>query len=86
VEAGRLRDAQDRTVYERRDMLADLVSRLSVLLEGQTDPACTPLRELLTVLGGDDDLEARWAEARRVLTAFGGERGERGERKAFWKR
>jgi Ca-activated chloride channel homolog len=99
VEARRLRDGEDRPAYERRDMLADLVSRLSVLLEGQDDPAYAPLRDLLAVLGGDGDadLEARWAQARRVLSAFGGEKEhgrdkehgggkERGERKAFWKR
>jgi Ca-activated chloride channel homolog len=82
VEARRLRDGKDLPGYERRDMLADLVSRLSVLLEGLTDPGYEPLRSLIAVLGGDGDLEARWAEAVTVLSAFGGG----AERRAFWKR
>jgi Ca-activated chloride channel family protein len=75
VEAGRLRDAAGRPAYERREILADLASRLEVLLEGLTDPAVAPLRELVALLAGDRELEARWTEALRVLTDFGGEKG-----------
>jgi Ca-activated chloride channel family protein len=88
VEARRLRESEDLPGYERRDLLADLASRLAALLDGQTDPAYEPLRTLVGVLGGDGDLEARWTEARTVLSAFGGtaETDKAPERKAFWKR
>lgn len=86
VEAQRLGEEQDRPRYERRDLLADLMSRLQVLIGESTGPEYAPLRALIAHLGGDADLDDRWAEARRVLTAFaGGADGESG-RKAFWKR
>jgi Ca-activated chloride channel family protein len=94
LEADRLREASDRAAYDRRDMLADLASRLRVLLDGLTDPAYAPLQALVAYLnGGDGDLDARWAEATTTLEAFG--RGHKPpgrdakpdrERKAFWKR
>ena len=90
LEARRLTEGQGRLAYERRDMLADLVSRLKVLLDGRTDPAYAPLRALLEHLAGGDGLDARWAEAVRVLTAFAGGTGKPGpgprDRRAFWKR
>jgi Ca-activated chloride channel family protein len=94
VEAQRLRDGADRPAYQRREMLADLASRLGVLLRGLTDPAYAPVRALVTALEADGDLDARWAEAIAVLTTFagtpspaaspGGNRAR--ERKPFWKR
>jgi Ca-activated chloride channel family protein len=99
VEAQRLRDGADRPAYQRREMLADLASRLGVLLRGLTDPAYAPLRDLVSALeksGGpaDDngDLDVRWAEAIAVLAAFGGAapavpaQTPSRERKPFWKR
>ena len=90
LEASRLRDEKDRPARERRDLLADLASRLRVLLSGLTDPVYAPLHALVEVLSGDADLESRWAEATRVLTEFGGRRAPSGEsrreRRAFWKR
>jgi hypothetical protein len=56
-----------------------------VLLAGQTRPAYAPLNALLAYLAGDDDLDARWAEARRVMEAFGGAQAA-AHREAFWKR
>jgi Ca-activated chloride channel family protein len=94
LEAGRLREAANRAAYDRRDMLADLTSRLGVLLNGLTDPAYAPLHALFAYLtGGDGELDARWAEATAVLEAFGQghtapgkeEKPEK-DRKAFWKR
>jgi Ca-activated chloride channel family protein len=85
VEAQRLRDGQDRPAYERRDMLADLVSRLRVLVGESAEPEFAPLRALIAYLAGDADLDARWAEAGRVLAEFAGG-GEEPGRKAFWKR
>ncbi|GGL19311.1 VIT domain-containing protein [Mangrovihabitans endophyticus] len=92
TEAARLRDDADRPARERRDILDDLLSRLTVLLGDSADPAYAPLRELLGVLTGDGSLDERWATATAVLTAFGesGESGGAGgsghDRRAFWKR
>jgi Ca-activated chloride channel family protein len=96
VEAQRLRDGTGRPAYERREMLADLASRLGVLLRGLTDPAYAPLHALVTALdeAGDAGLDARWAEAIAVLTAFAGAASQDAgaaatpsrERKPFWKR
>jgi Ca-activated chloride channel family protein len=88
VEAQRLHEAQDRPGYERRDLLADLLSRLQVLVGDSTEPEYAPLRALIAYLGGDADLDTRWAQARRVLAEFAGGAGGGGgpERKAFWKR
>jgi Ca-activated chloride channel family protein len=93
VEARRLRDAGDIPGYRRREMLADLASRLGVLLRGLADPVYAPLRDLVTALekDGDGELDARWGEAIAVLTAFGGTAPPTAsapsrERKPFWKR
>jgi Ca-activated chloride channel family protein len=82
VEAQRLRDGADRPAYQRREMLADLASRLGVLLRGQADPAYAPLHTLVAALeqavdttaapSGDGDLDTRWTEAIAVLTTFAG--------------
>jgi Ca-activated chloride channel family protein len=81
LEARRLAEAEDRPAYERRDLLADLASRLRVLLAGQTDPAYEPLRALVGTLAGDGDVEAKWRAARQALDRFG-----KAARKPFWKR
>jgi Ca-activated chloride channel family protein len=86
VEAERLREGQDRPRYERRDILADLMSRLKVLVGDSAEAEYAPLRSLIAYLAGDADLDARWAEARRVLSEFAGGAGGTDERKAFWKR
>jgi Ca-activated chloride channel homolog len=84
VEARRLREGKDLPTYERRDLLADLASRLAVLIEGQSDQAYEPLHALVGVLTGDADLDVRWREAITALEAFGG--APEPERKPFWKR
>jgi len=83
VEARRLRDAGNRPVAERRDLLADLATRLAAVLEGMTGPEVQPLHDLVARLREQDDVDARWAEARRVLDGFG---PAEPQRKAFWKR
>ncbi|GIF07963.1 VIT domain-containing protein [Actinoplanes siamensis] len=86
VEAGRLRDAADRPGYERRDLLEDLASRLTVLLTTLTGDEFAPLRELVTLLGGDASLDEKWSAALRVLTGFGAAEVPRPAAKPFWKR
>ncbi|MEU7901722.1 VIT domain-containing protein [Actinoplanes sp. NPDC049118] len=82
VEAGRLRDAEARSVFERRDLLADLASRLGALLEGMTGDELKGLRALVERLRAPGSLEEKWAMARETLEAF----APAPARKAFWKR
>lgn len=82
VEAGRLRDAEARSAFERRDLLADLASRLGALLEDMTGDELKGLRALLERLRAGGGLEEKWAAAREALEAF----APPPARKAFWKR
>jgi hypothetical protein len=91
-EATLLRDSAGRPDHERRELLADLGSRLSAMVRhlsgrGVADDQLTRLRELaaalaqpgpLAQLGPLDEL---WARALRVLDEFSGDR-----RRSFWKR
>jgi Ca-activated chloride channel family protein len=98
TEAQRLRDAADAPVWERRDLLDDLASRLHMLVDSLTDPAFQPLRDLVTVLQGDTSVDERWAAALDALTRFAGTTDAATPsattstqqtppaRKAFWKR
>ncbi|MEV6349170.1 VIT domain-containing protein [Actinoplanes sp. NPDC051851] len=88
VEADRLREATGRPAYERRDLLDDLSSRLTVLLTPLQEADFTPLRELVDLLGGDGTLEEKWEAALNVLTMFGEDPAASSDqtRKPFWKR
>ena len=81
LEAQRLAEAEDRPAYERRDLLADLASRLGVLLAGQSDPAYEPLRGLVATLTADGDVETKWTAARDALAGF----AKPTRKKPFWK-
>jgi Ca-activated chloride channel family protein len=81
VEATRLREAEGRPAPERRDLLADLASRLGALLEGRDDAELKSLRDLVARLRADGGLPEKWALARETLDGFAPP-----ERKAFWKR
>ena len=70
LEADRLRAAQDRPEYERRELLADLVSRLEVLLAGVPGNPYPDLTALVERLKIDGPLDAKWAEALRTLSDF----------------
>jgi Ca-activated chloride channel family protein len=91
VEAGRLRDAAGLPGYERRDLLDDLASRLTVLLGSVQGDEFAPLRELVGKLTGDGSFDEKWTAAVATLTAFGGGAApapapEQPSRKQFWKR
>ena len=93
VEAGRLRDAAGLPGYERRDLLDDLTSRLTVLLGSLPGDEFAPLRDLIAELTGDGSLDEKWAAALATLTAFAGgaaptpaPASEQHSRKQFWKR
>ncbi|MEU4620693.1 VIT domain-containing protein [Actinoplanes sp. NPDC023801] len=83
VEVARLREAADQPALDRRDLLDDLISRLTVLLEPVADPAVDPVRELVTLLRGDGPLDDRWAAAIRVLEEFAAGKPE--PKRSFWK-
>jgi Ca-activated chloride channel family protein len=86
VEADRLHEGRNRPRFERRAMLDDLAARLKVLLGTDPEPAYVPLRALLEFLGRETDLDVRWAEAHRVLSAFaGGAAAPGGRTRPFWK-
>ena len=87
VEARRLRDAEGRPAAERRDMLADLASRLRVLLAGLTGPEHAELHALVALLTADGDVDTTWREARRVLDTYAAAPASTPPRRvAFWKR
>ena len=87
-ELRRLRAATGHSAGERRDLLADLASRLRALVRhlrerGAADASYADLARLAeTIESGGDDLDVLWTRAVAVLEAFTGERG----RTAFWKR
>ena len=82
IEATRLREAEGRSALERRDLLADLASRLGALLEGRDDAELKALRDLVDRLKADGGLPEKWALARETLDGF----APPAQRKAFWKR
>lgn len=102
TEAQRLRDAAGLPVWERRELLDDLASRLDVLIGSATDEAFRPLIDLLARLRADTPVDERWEGALQTLTAFAGPAtppgpgaeptppaagpGQVPTRKAFWKR
>jgi Ca-activated chloride channel family protein len=101
TEAARLRAAAGQPAHERRDLLADLASRLGALVShlattGVAEAEYAPLRRLVDAInravdhainhGGEFELEPLWAEALRVLDAFGGSSAPPERRSHFWKR
>jgi Ca-activated chloride channel family protein len=83
VEVTRLHEAAGQPSLDRRDLLDDLVSRLTVLLEPVTDAELDPVRDLIALLRGDAPLEDRWAAAIRVLEEFAA--GKAATKRPFWK-
>ncbi|GIE30809.1 hypothetical protein Ait01nite_038540 [Actinoplanes italicus] len=83
VEVTRLREAEGLPALDRRDLLDDLASRLTVLLEPVSDTSLDPVRELVTLLHGDGPLDDRWAAAIRVLEEFA--TGKPVPKRSFWK-
>lgn len=82
MEVQRLERDAGLPAWERRDLLADLASRLGTLLATTQDPAWEPLRRLVTELIAGGDVDQLWARAKQVLQEFaaGKER-----RRSFWR-
>jgi len=86
TEAVRLRDGAGLPDFERRDLLADLASRLDTLLAGQPGSDCDPLRRLVATLLAGGAVDALWTEAVTVLEAFAAAGAAPERRAAFWRR
>ena len=61
--------------YQRKEMLADLASRLRAMLahlrsRGVPDETTAPVRDLVTAIEAGGDVDALWQQAVRVLDAF----------------
>jgi Ca-activated chloride channel family protein len=97
-EARRLRAAEGGDEYARRELLADLGTRLDALVRHLVDrgvdaDGLAPVRDLARDLGADrpmsvssDALADLWARSLRVLDDFAGSPGSVSDRTAFWKR
>ncbi|MFI6094754.1 VIT domain-containing protein [Lentzea sp. NPDC051213] len=89
VEVRRLEKDAGRPAWERRELLADLASRLGTLLSTRQGPAYEPLRRLVAELNAgrlsDGEVGELWARAQQVLREFaeGEVAGER--RRTFWR-
>jgi Ca-activated chloride channel family protein len=76
VEARRLRASVDLPAHERRELLADLASRLDALVThlvvvGLAVSTYASLRRLVVAIEHGGDLNGLWAEALRVLDGYG---------------
>src|SRR6266511_3328855 len=85
-EAKLLRDNAGWPDHERRELLADLASRLEALVRhlrehGLSANVLVPLRDLLAALTQPGALDALWTRTLRALDEFSRER-----RRSFWKR
>ncbi len=93
LEVQRLEKDAGRPDWERRDLLADLASRLGTLVAGNQGAVYEPLRRLVAELtAGAADVDRLWAQAVRVLREFAGgaKEGEESEeagdrRRSFWR-
>ncbi len=89
LEVRRLDEAAGKPGWERRDLLADLASRLGILVAGRRDAASEPLRRLVGELTADGDVDLLWARAREVLEEFAGKPAGKPaaqeRRRSFWR-
>jgi Ca-activated chloride channel family protein len=77
--------------YQRKELLADLASRLRAMLahlrsRGVAEETTAPVRELVDAIEAGGDVDALWQRAVRVLDAFLGGAPSAPERPPFWKR
>ncbi|HEX7304629.1 VIT domain-containing protein [Lentzea sp.] len=85
VEVTRLDEAAAKPAWERRDLLADLASRLGILVAGRRGGEFEALRRLVEELTEDGDVDRLWARARQVLAEFAGKPAAPERRKRFWR-
>jgi len=82
LELRRLEQDAGRPAWERQDLLADLASRLGILVAAEQGPEYEPLRCLVSDLGAGGDVDQLWARAVQVLREFA-EVPQR--RRSFWR-
>jgi Ca-activated chloride channel family protein len=82
LEAQRLEKEAGRPAWERRDLLADLASRLGILVATRQEPLYEPLRRLVEELNTGGDVDQLWARALQVLREFA---AVKERRKSFWR-
>lgn len=82
MEVQRLETDAGRPVWERRELLADLASRLGILVATRQGPVYEPLRRLVAELTAGGDVDQLWARARQVLREFA---QEPVRRRTFWR-
>ncbi|PWK87181.1 Ca-activated chloride channel family protein [Lentzea atacamensis] len=83
LEVQRLEKDAGRPGWERRELLADLASRLGMLVSSRQGSAYESLRRLVAELTAAGDVDRLWARALQVLREFAGQTGER--RRRFWR-
>ncbi|NKE63611.1 hypothetical protein FXN61_45595 [Lentzea sp. PSKA42] len=83
MELQRLEKDAGRPDWERRELLADLASRLGTLVASRQGPAYEPLRRLVEELTAGGDADQLWARAQQVLREFGEVKRDR--RRSFWR-
>ncbi|MET9225857.1 VIT domain-containing protein [Lentzea sp. NPDC003310] len=71
--------------WERRDLLADLASRLGILVGARTGAGHDRLRGLLAEITAGGDVDRLWARALEVLREFVGDAPEPERRRRFWR-
>ncbi|SER69233.1 VIT domain-containing protein [Lentzea albida] len=71
--------------WERRDLLADLASRLGTLIAGRQGPAYAPVHGLVAEITAGGDVDELWARALEVLREFGAGEAEPQRRRRFWR-
>ncbi|GLY50242.1 VIT domain-containing protein [Lentzea sp. NBRC 102530] len=72
--------------WERRDLLADLASRLGTLFASRKGAEFQPVHDLIAAITAGGDTDELWTRAVRVLREFAGaEKAEPERRRRFWR-
>ncbi|MFS8096798.1 VWA domain-containing protein [Lentzea alba] len=87
LEVQRLERDAGRTDWERRELLADLASRLGTLVAGRQGKEYEPLLRLVAELAAGGDVDQLWARARQVLQEFAAPAPAQApeRRRSFWR-
>ncbi|MDX8033378.1 VIT domain-containing protein [Lentzea sp. BCCO 10_0856] len=85
MEVRRLEQDAGRPDWERRELLADLASRLGTLVAARQGAAYEPLRRLVAELTAGGDVAQLWARAQQVLREFAEQPAAPERRRSFWR-